>query len=95
MFPLQIIIDCLLTGATRLPMDQRTEVLCTMFAALLPQMTDADVAATREQVVNRLWPWVDVVDPLLHLIDGHVELRTLLHALANEDMLENYGETTE
>lgn len=76
-------------------MAQRAEVLCAMLAALLPQMTDAEVAATREQVVNRLWPWVDVADPLLHLIDGHLELRTLLHALANEDVAENYGGTEE
>jgi hypothetical protein len=95
MFALQTIIDCLLTGASRIPSEQRVDVLCAMFAALLPQMTDADVAIAREQVISRLWPTVDLADPLLHLIDGHLELRTLLHTLADEDVTENYGEASD
>jgi hypothetical protein len=46
-------------------------------------------------VISRLWPSVNLADPLLHLIDGHLELRTLLHTLADEDVTENYGESTE
>jgi hypothetical protein len=92
MFPLQTIIDCLLVGASRISSDQRADVLCTMLAPLLPQMTDGDVAAAREQVINRLWPSIELADPVLNLIDGHVELRALLHTLANEDLEENYDE---
>ena len=92
MFPLQTIIDCLLAGASRLAQEHRADVLCTMLAPLLPQMTDADVAAAREQVISRLWPSVELADPVLNLIDGHLELRVLLHTLANEDLAENYGE---
>lgn len=92
MFPLQAIIDCLLTGVTRIATDQRATVLCEMFATLLPQMTDADVVAAREQVVNRLWPSIELAEPVLNLIDGHLELRLLLHTLANEDRAENYGD---
>ena len=95
MFPLQTIIDCLLVGATRISAEQRAEVLCTMLAPLLPQMTDADVAAAREQVISRLWPSVELAEPVLNLIDGHVELRTLLHTLTNEDRAENYDEPSE
>jgi hypothetical protein len=95
MFPLHTIIDCLLTGAMHLSPDRRCDALCAMFAALLPQMTDGDVAAAREQVISRLWPSLELADPLLHLIDGHVELRLLLHTLANEDVSETFGETSE
>jgi len=95
MFPLQAIIDCLLAGVTRLAADQRAEVLCEMFASLLPQMTDEDVALAREQVINRLWPSIELADPLLNLIDGHLELRLLLHTLTNEDLPENYGDPAE
>jgi hypothetical protein len=93
MFALQTIIDCLLAGASRISADQRADVLCTMFAALLPQMTDTDVVMAREQVVSRLWPSVELAEPLLNLIDGHVELRMLLHTLTNEDLAENYGDS--
>lgn len=92
MFPLPTIIDCLLTGASRIATEQRAEVLCAMLAALLPQMTDIDVAIAREHVISRLWPTVELAEPLLNLIDGHLELRTLLHTLANEDRAENYGD---
>lgn len=95
MFTLQTVIDCLLMGAMRISVEQRADVLCAMLAALLPQMTDGDVAAVREQLISRLWPSIELADPLLNLIDGHLELRVLLHTLANEDVAENLGEPWE
>ena len=85
MYPLKSIVDFMLTGVSRIPAEERIDALCSMFAGLLPDMTAADIAAARQQVVVRFWNTPEVASPVLDLIDGHVALRGLLQGITLED----------
>jgi hypothetical protein len=76
--PLQSILEFLLSGVSRIPDAERTDALCSIFAGLLPEMSEADIAAAREQVIARFLGAPDIADPVLDLIDGHVALRTIM-----------------
>ncbi len=78
MYPLNSIIEFLLSGVSRIPTDERGDALCSMFAGLLPEMSESDIAAARVQVVARFWNAPEIVDPVVDLIDGHIALRSIL-----------------
>lgn len=83
MYPLKSIVDFLLSGISRVPTDERADALCSMFAGLLPGMSEQEIAIAREQVVTRLWASPETSDPVVDLIDGHLALRTLFPVCSN------------
>lgn len=78
MYPMKSIIEFLLSGVSRIAADEQAGALCTMFAGLLPDMKEAEIAAAREQVITRFWSQPGIADDVLNLIDGHLALRLLL-----------------
>jgi len=79
MYPVKTIVDFLLSGVSRIPRAERIDALCSMFAGLLPEMSEADIAIAREQVIARFWGDPDISDPVVDLIDGHVALRAIVN----------------
>ncbi len=84
MYPFKQIVQFLLSGVTRLPASERIETLCAIFAGMLPKMSEDDIAEVRSEVISRLWPLGDAVEPVLDLIDGHLALRELFSVVADE-----------
>ena len=78
MYPLKTIIDFLLSGVGRIAANERADALCTLFAGLLPEMSEPEIATAREQVICRFWASPEVSDGVVDLIDGHVALRKIL-----------------
>lgn len=77
MEPLSSAVEFLLSGVSRIPPEQRTHAACSIFAGLLPEMTEEQAIAAREQVIARFWGAPEIADPVVDLIDGHLALRTL------------------
>lgn len=88
MYPLKTIIDFLLAGVNRIPSDERTDALLTMFTGMLPNMTEEEVVAAREQVIARFWSNPDIADEVTDLLDGHLTLR---HIFAETDSTASLG----
>lgn len=82
MYPLKSIIEFLLTGVSRIPIDEQPDALCSMFAGLLPDMSEDDINTARHHVVTRFWSYPDTADQVVDLIDGHLALRSLFPASA-------------
>ena len=93
MYPLKSIVEFLLSGISRVPSDERADALCSMFAGLLPGMSEHEIAVAREQVVTRLWASPETSDPVVDLIDGHLALRTLFPVCSNGDPAEPHEQT--
>lgn len=66
-----------MSGVTRIPPPERVEALCSIFAGLLPEMSENEAMTAREQVIARFWAAPEVADPVVDLIDGHLALRSL------------------
>jgi len=77
MDPLISALEFLLSGVCRIPPEQRAQAACSILAGLLPEMTEAEAIAAREQVIARFWGSPEIADPVVDLIDGHLALRTL------------------
>jgi len=80
MYPLQSIIEFMLTGVGRIPPAEQPDALCNIFAGLLPEMSEDDIATARLQVAARFWNAPEVCDSVLNLIDGHLAWRALADA---------------
>lgn len=85
MYPLKSILEFLLSGVSRIPADEQSDALCSMLAGLLPEMSEADVLAARQQVIVRLWGSPEVVETVVDLIDGHLALRGLIGDVMDEE----------
>jgi hypothetical protein len=77
MYPLKSIVDFLLAGVSRIAADERPDAVCSMFAGLLPGMSEEEIAVARAQVITRFWTTPEVAEPVVDLIDGHLALRTI------------------
>lgn len=77
MKPLRTVIALLLSGVSRLQAEDQGDALCSMFAGLLPEMSESDIAEARTQVVSHFWTEPEVRGPVLDLIEGHLALRAL------------------
>jgi hypothetical protein len=84
MYPLKTILSFLMSGVTRIAPEDRAAALCSMLAGLLPQMSEEDIAAARTQVIAQFWSCPEVADEAADLIDGHLALRAILAAPADE-----------
>jgi hypothetical protein len=85
MYPLKSILEFLLSGVSRIPTDEQADALCSMLAGLLPEMSEADIIAARQQVIVRLWGSPEVIDTVIDLIDGHLALRGLFGEPMDEE----------
>lgn len=78
MYPLKSILEFLLSGVSRVHVDEQADALCSMLAGLLPEMTPEDIESARHQIASRFWATPTICDQALALIDGHLILRSLL-----------------
>lgn len=88
MYPLKSIVEFLLMGVSRIPGDEQSDALCAMFAGLLPDMSEEEIEAARQQVIVRFWASPETADPVIDLIDGHLALRGLFPESANDESTE-------
>jgi hypothetical protein len=93
MYPLKSIVDFLLSGISRIPAEGRADALCSMFAGLLPDMCESDIAMAREQVIARFWDSPETADAVVNLIDGHMVLRMLFPDSASGEATETSDDT--
>jgi len=92
MYPLASIIEFILVGVGRMPANERAETLCMMFARLLPDMSEMDIAASRQQVISRFWTVPEIAEPVVDLLDGHLALRSLLRDGIDDDESNDWDE---
>jgi hypothetical protein len=77
MYPLPTILSFLLSGVNRIAPADRKDALCSMLGGLLPQMSEAEIATARAQVIHQFWTTPQFAEEIVDVIDGHLALRAI------------------